>query len=131
MTYFSGSAITWALCKQTCVATSLTEAEFIVAATGYQEVLWLHNFLDSIQIPIISSIALYSDNQSAINLITTGNINDCSKHIDIKDRFICDHHKSGCIAISYIPTNEQPADGFTKPLSLVKFPVFVGHLGLM
>ena len=117
--------------KQICVATSLTEAEFIAAATGCQEVLWFCNFLDSIQIPITSPTALYSDNQSAINLIATRNINDCSKHINTKYRFICDHHKSECISTPYIPTNEQPADGFTKPLSSVKFPVFVGHLGLM
>jgi len=131
VTCLSGGAITWASYKQTCVTTSLTEAEFIAAATGCQEVLWLCNFLDSIQIPITSPTALYSDNQSAINLITTGNINDRSKHIDTKYRFICDRHESGCISTSYIPTNEQPADGFTKPLSLVKFPAFVGHLGLM
>ena len=48
MTCLSGGAITWALRKQTCVATSSTEAEFIAAATGCQEVLWFHNFLDSI-----------------------------------------------------------------------------------
>ena len=74
MTCLSGGAITWASRKQTCIATSLTEAKFIAAATGCQEVLWLHNFLDSIQIPITSPTALYSDNQSAINLITTGNM---------------------------------------------------------
>ena len=48
VTCLSGGAITWALRKQTCVATSSTEAEFIAAATGCQEVLWFHNFLDSI-----------------------------------------------------------------------------------
>jgi len=131
VTCLSGGVITWASRKQTCVATSSTEAEFIAAATGCQEVLWLRNFLDSIQIPITSPTALYSDNQSAIDLITTGNINDRSKHIDTKYRFICDRHESGCISTSYIPTDEQPADSFTKPLSSVKFPAFVGHLGLM
>ena len=90
VTCLSGGAITWASCKQACVSTSLTKAEFIAAVTGCQEVLWLYNFLDSIQIPITSPTALYSDNQSAINLITTGNINECSKHINTKYRFICD-----------------------------------------
>ena len=131
VTCLSDGAITWASRKQACVSISSTEAEFIATATGYQEALWLRNFLDSIQIPITSPTALYSDNQSAINLITTGNINERSKHIDTKYRFICDQHESGCISTPYIPTNEQPADGFTKLLSSVKFPAFVGHLRLM
>ena len=39
VTCLSGSTITWALRKQTCVATSLTEAKFIAVTTGCQEVL--------------------------------------------------------------------------------------------
>ena len=66
--------------------------------------------IDSIQIPITLPTPLHSNNQPAINLITTGNISECSKYINTKYRFICDHHKS----TSYIPTDEQPADGFFK-----------------
>ena len=91
----------------------------------------LCNFFDSIQIPIALPTPLHSNNQSTINLITTGNVNEHSQHNDTKYRFICDRHESGCISTSYIPTNEQPADGLTKPLSPVKFPAFLGHLGLM
>jgi len=131
VTCLSDGAITWASHKQACVSTSSTEAEFIAAATSCQEVLWLHNFFDFIQIPITTPTPLYSDNQSAINLITTGNINECSKHIDTKYRFICDQNESGCISTSYIPTNEQPADGFTKPLLPMMLPAFIISLGLM
>ena len=60
---------------------------------------------------------LHSDKESAINLITTGNVNEHYKYIDTKYRFICDHNE-------YIPTNQQSADEFTneftKPLSSIK-----------
>lgn len=46
----------------------------------------------------------------------------------MKYRFICDCNELGCISTSYIPTDQQPADGFTKSLSLV---AFVDSLGLM
>jgi len=131
VTCLLGSAITWALHKQACVSTSSTEAEFIVTATGCQEALWLCNFFDSIQILIALPTPLHSDNQSAINLITTRNVNECLKHIGTRYRFICDCHESGCISTSYIPIDKQPADGLTKSLSPVKFPAFSGHLGLM
>jgi len=34
VTCLAGNAIIWALCKQVCASTSLTEAEFITTATG-------------------------------------------------------------------------------------------------
>jgi len=131
VTWLAGGAVTWASRKQGCVSTSSTEAEFIAAATGCQEALWLRNFFDSIHLPISTPTSLCSDNQSAINLITTGNVNEHTKHIDTKYRFICDQNDSGEISTSYIPTDQQPADGFTKALSPVKFIPFVSALGLM
>ena len=68
---------------------------------------------------------------TTINLIFTGNINECSKYINTKYRFIYDHNKSSHILTLYIPTDQQPVDSFTKPLSLVKFSVFVSGLDLM
>ena len=67
---------------------------------------------------------------TTINLII---INECSKYINTKYRFIYDHNKSGHILTLtlYIPTDQQPIDSFTKPLSLVKFSVFVSGLDLM
>jgi len=47
--------------KQACVSTSLTEAEFIAAATGCQEALWLYNFFGSIQSSITLPTLLYSN----------------------------------------------------------------------
>ncbi|KXN81160.1 Copia protein [Leucoagaricus sp. SymC.cos] len=131
VTHLAGGAITWASCKQACVSTSSTEAKFIAATTGCQEALWLCNFFDSIHLSITIPISLCSDNQFTINLITTGNVNECTKHIDTKYRFICDHNESGDIVTSYIPTDQQPADGFTKALPPVKFVPFISALGLM
>jgi len=39
----------------------------------------LCNFFDSIQIPIALPTPLHSNNQSTINLITTGNVNEHSQ----------------------------------------------------
>ena len=61
VTCLSNGAIIWALHKQACVSTSLTEAEFIAAATGCQEALWLYNFFGSIQSSITLPTLLYSN----------------------------------------------------------------------
>ena len=110
LTEVSLTSITWTL-------TSFLE--FIAAVTSCQEALLFHNFFNSIQLPIIMPTPLYSDNQSVINLTTTRNVNECSKH-----------NKSGYILI-LTSTDQWPADEFTNPLSPVKFPAFLGILGPM
>jgi len=39
------------------------------------------------------------------------------KHIDVKHHFIKEHVELGMVAFEYIPSNENLADLFTKPLS--------------
>jgi hypothetical protein len=54
---------------------------------------------------------------------------DRSKHIEIKYHYIRDmvHRKE--IHMQYLPTHEQIADIFTKPLAKTKFKYFMRDLG--
>ena len=54
-----------------------------------------------------------------------------TKHINTKYRLFCDQNKSGDIATSYIPTDQQPANSFTKALSPIKFSLSISAIGLM
>ena len=126
----SGAAISWSSKKQTTVALSSTEAEFLASSLGSQEAIWLCYILDSINLTPTLPTPLLVDNQSAIHMIKNGNINECTKHIDIKYRFICDVNESGLIETSYIPTCDQHADILTKPLACQKFTYFVRANGL-
>ena len=53
-----------------------------------------------------------------------------TKHIDIGYHFICEAVEDGQIRMNYIPTDQNPTDIFTKPLSKTKFHGFVVGLGL-
>ena len=44
-----------------------------------------------------------------------------TKHIDIKYRFIQDEQKKGTIQLQYVPSEDNLADIFTKPLAINKF----------
>ena len=49
---------------------------------------------------------------------------DRSKHIEIRYHFIRDRVLKGAVKLQYIPTYEQLADIFTKPLVKGKFIFF-------
>ncbi len=128
----SGGAISWGSKKQTSVSTSSTQAEFIAGTTAGQEALWLRNFFSSIDMPLQSPTPLLIDNQSAIQMIKNGSINERTKHIviDIKYRFICDLDETGQVAVEYIPTGDQFADILTKALPRQKFQHLLHAVGL-
>ena len=70
------------------------------------------------------------DNQSAIALSKDNKFHQRTKHIDIRYHYIREAVEDGRIQVEYIPTDQNPADIFTKPLSKTKFRGFVAGLGL-
>ena len=61
-----GGSISWSCQKQTIVALSSTEAEFITLTHATKEALWLQHFIMEIFQPLEFQIKIYLDNQSAI-----------------------------------------------------------------
>ena len=60
----------------------------------------------------------------AINLAKNPMYHKRSKHIDVKYHFIRGEVRTGSIVLAYIPTDENVADIFTKPVSKVKLDKF-------
>ena len=56
------------------------------------------------------------DNQGAMKLAQNPVFHERSKHIDIRYHFIRDEISSGHIKLVYVPTHENYADIFTKPV---------------
>ena len=119
----AGGAISWCSRKQSVIALSSTEAEYIAAAECCKELLYLKTLLEEILNNEIK-IELNIDNQSAIALIKNRILNKRSKHIDVKFRFVHELVRDEVIKLKYCPTNDQLADIFTKPLNSVKFLKF-------
>ena len=63
-----------------------------------------------------SPTVIYVDNQSAIKISENDTEHDRTKHIDIRHYYIRELIKSGEIKLKWLPTCEQLADIFTKPL---------------
>jgi len=112
----NGAAVAWASKAQATVAASTTEAEYIAAAVGAREALWLAQLLRDICVLAAGSAQMYGDNQAALTLIKNPmSVNRC-KRIDIAYHFVRDRVERGELPVEHIPTDEMVADVLTKAL---------------
>ena len=122
MKYGSGP-VSWSSKKQSIVALSSTESEFVAASTAAQEVLWLRALFADIGVPTahLSTTTLFCDNRAAKALAESHKVSQRSKHINVRYHFIRDAVAKGEIAVEWISTEEQQADLFTKALGVQPF----------
>jgi hypothetical protein len=116
VTKMNGCAISWKSKKQSIVAQSSAEAEYIASAEGVREALWLRQLLTELSFAPSSGTLMFGDNKTAISMAENMVTQVRSKHIDIKHHFLRDHVQKGDIDLQWISTEEQEADIFTKAL---------------
>ena len=78
----------WLSKKQSIVALSTCETEYVAAATSACQSVWLNNIMTQIGFNIDVPIKIYVDNISAINLAKNPFFHQRSKHIDIRYHFL-------------------------------------------
>jgi hypothetical protein len=112
--------VSWSSKKQTSVALSTVEAEYVAAGQCCVQLLWLRQTLRDFGYNL-SKVPLLCDNESAIRLADNPVEHSCTKHIDIRHHFLRDHQQRGDINIYHISTENQLVDIFTKPLDEKRF----------
>ncbi|KAD6453846.1 hypothetical protein E3N88_08552 [Mikania micrantha] len=117
-------AVSWSSKKQSSVALSSSEAEYIAATSAACQGIWLRRVLDDLGLVQIKPTTLLCDNMSAINLSKNPIMHSRSKHIELKHHFIRDLVKQGLIQLEFCGTNEQLADLMTKAVTKEKFVYF-------
>lgn len=124
------STITWRSCKQTCVALSTAEAEYVALAAATQEALWIKELIGNLDGKKTGEMLIFEDNKSAICMATNPVFHAKTKHIDLKFHFIRDHVTQGNIVLEYCPTEDMVADVFTKSLPAPQFERLREMLGV-
>lgn len=128
---FAGGPISWFSRKQSIVALSTTEAEYVAACEGVKELKWLQRLLDELSTSDeISMPKMYLDNQSAMKLIKNPQFHKRTKHIEVKYHYIREVYESKFFELLYVPTTEQLADIFTKPLKKQRFSDIKNNLNI-
>ncbi|KAL8104805.1 hypothetical protein AgCh_028832 [Apium graveolens] len=128
--FLGGRLVSWFSKKQKSIFTSTAEAEYIAAGSYCAQILWMKNQLLDYGLEF-SKILIYCDNQSAI--VMTGNPvqHSMTKHISIRYHFIREHVDAGTVELHFVPTDQQIADIFTKPLCEATFTRLVNELGMV
>lgn len=128
--FLDGAIISWSSKRQSLVALSSTEAEFIAGTEAARKLAWLVNFLHDIQVPLGVPI-LYGDNKGALALARQSAFRPRTKHIHVREPYITHMVKSGQCFINYVPTKDMIADALTKPLPREAHERLTKHMGLV
>nr|GEW10480.1 putative ribonuclease H-like domain-containing protein [Tanacetum cinerariifolium] len=118
--------ISWQCKKQTIVATSTTEAEYVAAASCCGQVLWIQNQLLDYGYNFMNT-KIYIDNNSAICIVKNLVYHSKTKHIEIRHHFIRDCFEKKLISVDHIHTDENVADLLTKAFDAGIFHYLVGE----
>ena len=128
----AGAPISWCSRKQTVVATSTCEAEYIALSLTCREEIWIKRLMSPIllQNNELDAIQILDDSQSAIKLTRNESINRRNKHIDISYHFTRDAVERKLVDLGYTTTETMVADLMTKPLGRIKFERLRGLCGI-
>ena len=124
----AGGAVSWKSAKQSVIATSTMEAEFVACFEATIQALWLWNFTSGFG--IIDSIArplrIYCDNSAAVFFSKNEKYSKGAKHMDLKYLSVKEEvHK---VLIEHISINLMIAKPLTKGLPP---KIFIGHVERM
>lgn len=123
-----GSPVCWQSKKQTVIAQSSCEAEYIAIAAMCNEVSWLQHWLHDVLGLEVFDVPLYTDSTAAIGVANNLGTHMRVKHIDVKVHLIREHTKNGTIKLVHLSTVDMPADLLTKPLAHEQFNKFTNQL---
>jgi hypothetical protein len=113
--FLGRSLLSWSSKKQTFVALSTAEAEYVAAGQCCAQLLWMRQTLRDFGYNL-SKVPLLCDNESAICMTDNHVEHSCTKHIDIQHHFLRDHRQKGDIEVYHVSTENQLVDIFTKSL---------------
>ncbi|GJU93300.1 hypothetical protein Tco_1318056 [Tanacetum coccineum] len=105
--------ISWQCKKQTVVANSTTEAEYIAASNCCGQVLWIQNQLLDYGYNFMQT-KIHIDNESTICIVKNPVFHSKTKHIEIRHHFIRDSYEKKLIQMIKIHTDQNVADLLTK-----------------
>ena len=130
--YLNGGAVSWKSSKQSTVADSTTEAEYITASDAAKEAVWIKKFITDLEVvpSIINHVDVYCDNNGAIAQAKEPRSHQRSKHILRRYHLIREIIERGDVKICRVPTDDNVADPLTKPLPQGKHERHARFIGI-
>jgi hypothetical protein len=130
----SGAPISWSSKRQSIVAQSTMDAEYIAAAEAARDAVWIRNFINDLKLLNVSigSIVLHIDNNCALRLTRNPEYHARSKHIGVKYHFVRDAvMKTKEIDTRRVDTKDNLADILTKSLAAPVHGLLRDRMGVL
>ncbi|GKB02206.1 hypothetical protein Tco_0830295 [Tanacetum coccineum] len=128
---FLGKRLILCQCKkQTIVANSTTEAEYVAAANCCGQVLWIQNQMLDYGFNFMNT-KIYIDNESIICIVKNPVFHSKTKHIEIRHHFSRDSHEKKLIQVIKIHTDHNVADLLTKAFDVNRFNFLIASIGML
>ncbi|MBW0537727.1 hypothetical protein O181_077442 [Austropuccinia psidii MF-1] len=121
--FLMGSLVMWNSKRQSCIAASTCQAEYMALSFGAKEALWLLRNMEGVTGPITPTIL--SNNQSAGNASSQKK----SRHIEREFHIINELVVKKKVNLGWVDTKHQLADIFTKNLRRIKIKLFIEAMG--
>ncbi|KAM1100035.1 hypothetical protein ACFX2B_006478 [Malus domestica] len=128
----NGGAVSWKSKKQSVIADSTTEAEYVAAAEAGKEAFWIMKFITELGVvpTITSPVTLYCDNNGAIAQAKEPRAHQKNKHIDRRFNIIRRYAAEGKINILKVASADNVADPLTKPMSQIQLDRHMEKMGI-
>ncbi|GKA42337.1 putative ribonuclease H-like domain-containing protein, partial [Tanacetum coccineum] len=125
-----GRLISWQCKKQTIVANSTTEAEYVAASSCCGQVLWIQNQMLDYGYNFMNT-KIFIDNESTICIVKNPVFHSKTKHIEIRHHFIRDSYEKRLIQVIKIHTDHNVADLLTKAFDVSRFQYLIASIGML
>ena len=118
--------------KQSMIADSTTEAEYIAASEAAKEAVWMRKFIAELEVvpSIIDPITVYCDNNGAIAQAKEPWSHQQSKHVLRRYHLIREIIARNDVKMERVPTDDNVADPLTKVLFQNKFEHHLESMGI-
>ncbi|RVW63210.1 Retrovirus-related Pol polyprotein from transposon RE1 [Vitis vinifera] len=93
------------------------------------ELIWLKHLLQELRFGNDEQMKLICDNQAALHIASNPVFHERTKHIKVDCHFIKEKIALGCVATSFVNSNDQLADIFTKSLKGPRIKYICNKLG--
>ncbi|KAL3641393.1 hypothetical protein CASFOL_016361 [Castilleja foliolosa] len=129
----AGGAISWKSAKQSVIATSTMEAEFVACFEAIIQGNWLRNFISGLGLvdSIAKPLKIHCDNSAAVFFSKNDKYSKGAKHMELKYLAVKEEVQKQKVSIEHISTNLMIADPLTKGLSPKTFIGHVERMGIM
>ena len=128
--FIGSNLVSWSARKQATVSRSSTEAEYKALANATAEIMWIQTLFFELGIKAPKVAKLWCDNIGAKYLSQNPVFHARTKHIEVNYHFVREQVAGRLLEVEYVASQDQVADGFTKPLTVRNLEMFKSNLNL-